>query len=137
MASETFEAFLRGCRHEPNGILKRFALLCAQGAQDSRALARLLTGAAPHASAASLEHGLNVLARLDTRRALQAFAGPQLHLFAGADGLVPGEVASELLALLPDVEVGLVEQASHALLLEAPHELAAAIQAFLHESGDD
>ncbi|MCY1397384.1 Pimeloyl-[acyl-carrier protein] methyl ester esterase [compost metagenome] len=137
MASETFEAFLQGCRNEPHTILKRFALLCAQGAGDARALARLLSSAAPHVPAASLEHGLQLLARIDTRRALQAFVGPQLHLFAGADGLVPGEVAGDLLALLPDIEVGLVEQASHALLLEAPHELAAAIQAFLHESGDD
>lgn len=137
MASETFEAFLLGCQSEPQATLKRFALLCAQGAQDARGLTRLLNGAAPHVPSASLEHGLAVLAGLDTRRALQAFAGPQLHLFAGADGLVPAEVAGELLALLPDVEVGLVEQASHALLLEAPHELAAAIQAFLHESGDD
>lgn len=137
MASETFEAFLQGCRSEPHATLKRFALLCVQGAQDARGLARLLNGAAPHVPPASLEQGLAVLAKLDTRRALQAFAGPQLHLFAGADGLVPAEVAGELLALLPDVEVGLIEQASHALLLEAPHELAAAIQAFLHESGDD
>ena len=45
--------------------------------------------------------------------------------------------ASELLALLPDVEIGLIEQASHAFLLEDPHGVAGAIQAFLHESGDD
>ena len=74
---------------------------------------------------------------MDTRPALQAFNGPQLHLFAGTDGLVPAEAASALLALLPDIEVGLIEQACHAFLLQAPHELAAAIQVFLHESGDD
>ena len=62
---------------------------------------------------------------------------PQLHLFAGLDALVPESVATQVMALLPDVEVGLIEQASHAFLLEAPHELAAAIQAFLHELGDD
>jgi pimeloyl-[acyl-carrier protein] methyl ester esterase len=42
-----------------------------------------------------------------------------------------------LLALLPDVEIGLIEQAGHAFLLEDPHGVAGAIQAFLHESGDD
>ena len=31
----------------------------------------------------------------------------------------------------------LIEQASHAFLLEDPHGVAGAIQAFLHESGDD
>ncbi|NVL52935.1 hypothetical protein F2S72_28080 [Pseudomonas syringae pv. actinidiae] len=50
---------------------------------------------------------------------------------------MPAEAAGDLLALLPDVEVGLIEQAGHAFLLENPHGVAAAIQAFLHESGDD
>jgi pimeloyl-[acyl-carrier protein] methyl ester esterase len=42
-----------------------------------------------------------------------------------------------LFTLLPDIEIGLIEQASHAFLLEDPHGLAGAIQAFLHECGDD
>ena len=135
MQPELFEAFVDGCRQSPQATLKRFSMLCAQGAEgDARALARLLSAAAPHTQ---LEPGLLVLAKLDIRAALQAFRGPQLHLFAGGDGLVPAEVAGELLALLPDVEIGLIEQASHAFLLEDPHEIAACIQAFLHESGDD
>jgi pimeloyl-[acyl-carrier protein] methyl ester esterase len=138
MHGETFDAFLAGCVADPQATLKRFSLLCAQGAaQDPRGLSRLLNGGAPAASAASLRHGLELLASLDIRAALQGFAGPQLHLFGGHDGLVPAEAASDLLTLLPDVEIGLIEQASHAFLLEDPHGLAAAIQAFLHESGDD
>lgn len=137
MPAATFEAFLSGCQADPKDTLKRFALLCAQGAQDLRGLSRLLVAAAPLATAAHLVDGLRVLASLDTRTALQTFAGPQLHLFAGQDSLVPAEVAGELLALLPDVEIGLIEQASHAFLLEDPHGVAGAIQAFLHESGDD
>lgn len=81
--------------------------------------------------------GLELLAQLDTREALQAFRGPQLHVFAGLDELVPCEAGTELLKLLPDVEVGLIEQAGHAFLLDNPHGVAAAIQAFLHECGDD
>jgi pimeloyl-[acyl-carrier protein] methyl ester esterase len=68
---------------------------------------------------------------------VQAFAGPQLHLFAGTDALVPAGAAPALLELLPDVEIGLIDHASHAFALERPHEVAAAIQAFLHEAGDD
>ena len=117
--------------------LKRFSLLCAQGAEDPRGLSRLLSGGAPSTSGTVLMAGLELLAQLDTRKALQAFRGPQLHLFAGLDGLVPAEAASALLTLLPDVEIGLIEQASHAFLLEDPHGVAGAIQAFLHESGDD
>lgn len=137
MAGETFDAFLAGCQADPRTTLKRFSLLCAQGAEDPRGLSRLLLGGAPNTAPAVLMSGLELLARLDTREALQAFRGPQLHLFAGLDGLVPAETAGELLALLPDVEIGLIEQASHAFLLEDPHGVAGAIQAFLHECGDD
>ncbi|VVO02289.1 alpha/beta fold hydrolase [Pseudomonas fluorescens] len=137
MPAETFDAFLAGCNADPRGTLKRFALLCAQGAADSRGMTRLLLGGAPHTAPAVLMSGLELLAQLDTRQALQSFRGPQLHLFAGLDGLVPAEAAGDLLVLLPDVEIGLIEQASHAFLLEDPHGVAGAIQAFLHESGDD
>ncbi|MGH8348990.1 MAG: alpha/beta fold hydrolase, partial [Pseudomonas sp.] len=98
---------------------------------------RLLLAGAPHSTAAVLLSGLELLAQMDTRQALQTFRGPQLHLFAGLDGLVPAEAAEALLALLPDVEIGLIEQAGHAFLLEDPHGVAGAIQAFLHECGDD
>ena len=97
----------------------------------------MLLGAAPQVAADTLLAGLDLLAALDTRAALQSFAGPQLHLFAGLDCLVPADAAAALLALLPDVEIGLIDTASHAFVLERPHEVAAAIQAFLHEASDD
>lgn len=138
MPAQTFDAFLAGCSANPQSTLKRFSLLCAQGAvEDPRSLSRLLSAGAPEASADALRHGLELLAQLDIRAALQTYAGPQLHLYAGHDALVPAEVAGDVLTLLPDVEVGLIEAASHAFPLEDPHELAAAIQAFLHESPDD
>src|SRR5207253_10143084 len=52
-------------------------------------LARLLLGGAPNTPPSALLSGLELLAQLDTRQALQSFRGPQLHLFAGLDGLVP------------------------------------------------
>lgn len=137
MPTATFEAFLSGFAEAPHSTFKRFCLLCTQGAVDPRPMAQLLLSGAPKNSPSTLLAGLELLGRMDTRQALQAFNGPQLHLFAGLDAMVPAEAANGLLGLLPDVEVGLVEQASHAFLLEAPHELAAAIQAFLHELGDD
>jgi pimeloyl-[acyl-carrier protein] methyl ester esterase len=137
MPEATFAAFLRSCEENPESCLKRFSLLCAQGAADARGLGRLLAASAPHSSAAQLLIQLQLLAALDTRAALQAFTGPQLHLFAGADALLPAGAASALLALVPDVEVGLIEHASHAFVLERPHEVAAALSAFLHEAKDD
>lgn len=137
MPAQDFSAFLQGCEQNPDATLKRFSLLCAQGGEEPRSLARQLAASAPRNEAANLLRGLHVLAALDTRAALQTFSGPQLHLFAGADALVPAEAAGALLELLGDVEVGLIEQACHAFVLERPHEVAAAIQGFLHESGDD
>ncbi|WP_210641538.1 MULTISPECIES: alpha/beta fold hydrolase [unclassified Pseudomonas] len=137
MVGETFDGFLAGCAADPRQTLKRFSLLCAQGCGDPRGLSRLLLAGAPSTSPEVLMAGLELLAQLDTRQALQSFRGPQLHLFAGLDALVPAEAAGELLVLLPDVEIGLIEQAGHGFLLEDPHGVAGAIQAFLHESGDD
>ncbi len=137
MPAETFNAFRQGCAADAAATLKRFALLCAQGAADARGLSRQLLAAAPQVQPAALLAGLGLLANLDTRAALQTFVGPQLHLFAGSDALVPASAAQALLALLPDIEIGLIDAASHAFPLERPHEVAAAIQAFLHEAGDD
>ena len=137
MPASDFAAFLHGCAQSPEATLKRFTLLCAQGGEEPRSLARQLAAGAPGHTPGTLLQGLQVLAALDTRAALQAFGGPQLHLFAGADALVPAEAAGALLELLGDVEVGLIEQACHAFVLERPHEVAAAIGGFMHESGDD
>ncbi|KJZ56520.1 MULTISPECIES: alpha/beta fold hydrolase [Pseudomonas fluorescens group] len=137
MPAETFDAFLAGCHADSQVTLKRFGLLCAKGAEEPRGLSRLLVSGAPNTPSSVLMPGLELLAQLDTREALLAYRGPQLHLFAGLDGLVPAEAASDLLALLPDVEIGLIEQAGHAFLLEDPHGVAGAIQAFLHEYVDD
>ena len=137
MSGETFDAFLAGCHADSQVTLKRFGLLCAKGAADPRGLARLLVSGAPNTSSNVLMSGLELLAQLDTRDALMGYRGPQLHLFAGLDELVPAEAASDLLSLLPDVEIGLIEQAGHAFPLEDPHGVAGAIQAFLHECVDD
>ncbi len=136
MPAETFEAFLAACEADPKTLLKRFASLCAQGAADPRGLSRRLAVAEP-TSTQTLVEGLHVLAELDTRAALQAFAGPQLHLFAGNDSLVPVGAVSALRELLPEAEIGLVEQTSHAFMLEDSQRVAGAIQAFLRERGFD
>ncbi|MEW2924670.1 alpha/beta fold hydrolase [Pseudomonas juntendi] len=137
MAEDTFGTFLDGCRSHTQVTLKRFRSLCSDGAQQPRTLLRQLGVGVPDTDPLYLATGLEVLAKLDTRDALQAYGGPQLHLFADSDALVPGEAAKALSELLPDVEVGLVEDSSHAFLLEYPQELAAGIKSFLHESGDD
>lgn len=136
MPATTFADFRAGCAADAPATLKRFSLLCAQGAAEPRVLGRRLLADAPVQDAAHLLAGLDVLAALDTRAALLAFGGAQLHLFADADALVPVEVVGEVQSLLGDAESGIVDSASHAFVLERPHEAAAAMLAFLREVAD-
>ncbi|NQD93056.1 alpha/beta fold hydrolase [Pseudomonas sp. CrR25] len=136
MPQADFAAFQESCRQAPEQALKRFTLLVAQGAKDSRTLARQLQVALPATAPAVLDAGLRLLAVLDTRAALQGYTGPQLHLFAGHDALVPPSAAEALLEWLPDVEVSTVTGASHGLPLECPDGVAAAMLHFMRE-GDD
>lgn len=133
MPAATFSAFQQGCASDMAGTLKRFALLCSQGGGDPRGLSRQLSVAAPEQAAELLLAGLEVLAALDTRAALATVAGPQLHLFAAGDALVPKQTAAALLTLLPALNVALMRGMSHAFLLERPQEAASVIQVFMRE----
>lgn len=137
MAQATFDGFLASCEADPRSTLKRFALLCAQGGADVRGLSRLLGRCTSTAAGDALTNGLQLLAQLDSRSALQRFQGPQLHLLAAQDALVPAQVAGALSAFRPGAQVSLIERASHAFVLEDPAALAAVIHAFLHGCPDE
>jgi len=136
MPVETFAAFRDGFARSDIATLKRFTLLCAQGCGDARGQARQLGQGVPALDPAQLMAGLDVLAALDNRAALAGFAGPQLHLLAELDAVVPAEAAARLLALLPAGEVDVIEQTGHAFVLEQPEALAAMIAEFIREAGD-
>ena len=136
MAAATFAAFRAGCAADAAATLRRFAMLCAQGGVDARALGRQLQQCLPAQEPAHLLAGLDVLAALDNRAALASFAGPQLHLLAEADALLPASAAEALLALLPAGEVDVLEGCSHACVAEQPQALAALIDEGVREAGN-
>ena len=137
MAAETFNAFRAGCAAAPAATARRFALLCSQGCSEARSLGRQL-GAQPASSDAEvLVAGLDVLAALDNRAALQQLTGRQLHLLASEDALLPVAAAADLLQLLDDGEVDVLENSGHAFVLEQPAALAALLADFLREVSDD
>ncbi|MES2819552.1 MAG: transporter, partial [Pseudomonadota bacterium] len=70
MPAETFTQFRHDCAVDASATLKRFALLCARGAEEARGLSLQLLATAPAAVQESLLAGLDVLAALDTRAAL-------------------------------------------------------------------
>ncbi|MFB8830872.1 alpha/beta fold hydrolase [Azotobacter sp. CWF10] len=137
MTQDTFTAFRDGCAQDAGAILKRFALLCSQGCAEARGLSRLLNQGIPAEETAQRLAGLAVLAALDNRAALAAFAGPQLHLLAEADALVPAAAAEPLQTLLPRGAVERLAGTGHAFVLERPQALAARLAAFIREADDD
>lgn len=136
MPEQVFQRFQQGCQADAAQTLKRFALLCAQGSA-SRGLVRQLQSAVSLDAPNALQAGLSLLAQLDIRGALQQFTGPQLHLLAGADALVPAQAALALLNELGDVEVELIEDVSHAFVLEQAQAVAARVLTFLGRATDD
>ncbi|WP_312271972.1 alpha/beta fold hydrolase [Pseudomonas sp.] len=136
MSRSVFTDFYEACTLDAELTLKRFTHLVSQGARDRKTLARLLQVALPETSGEVAVAGLELLAQLDTREALQAYSGPQLHLFASNDALVPVSAAQALTDEIPDIEVHLFEPASHGLPLERPDEIAAAIERFIYEGRD-
>ncbi len=136
MSAQTYAAFYEGCQENAGPTLNRFAMLCAQGCADTRGLSRQLQGHLVTGDEPALLAGLRLLASLDNRATLTAFSGPQLHLLAEQDALVPAAVASELLALLPAGEVDVLEGCGHAFVLEQADALAALMLDFIREACD-
>lgn len=128
MAASTFRIFRDSYQQSPSATLKRFAMLCSQGAVDARSLSRSLTATAGGVDSLA---GLDLLATLDTREALQRFSGPQLHVFADADALVPVSAAAAVQALQPDATVHCMSGASHAFVLEQVADVAALLSRFM------
>ena len=119
MPMDTFTAFRQLCAEDLAAGLKRFVLLCSQGAAQPRALSRQLLEAAAVADSGCALAGLDLLAELDNRAAISAFAGPQLHLFAEQDALVPSLALSRVRALNAQATVEFFGHSHAGLIVEA------------------
>lgn len=136
MPAGIYAAFYQGCEANAGAALKRFSMLCAQGAADARGLSRQLHANLLTTDEASLRAGLRVLAALDNRTALSTFSGPQLHLLAEQDALVPVAAGESLLALLPTGHVSVLKGCGHAFVFEQADTLAMLMLDFIREASD-
>lgn len=136
MSAQTYAAFYESCQENPGATLKRFAMLCAQGGADARGLSRQLQSHLSSSDESALLAGLRLLASLDSRAALAAYSGPQLHLLAEQDALVPAAAGDALLALLPAGEVDVLEECGHAFVREQADALATLMLDFIREASD-
>ncbi|MCK9534633.1 MAG: alpha/beta fold hydrolase [Pseudomonas sp.] len=135
MPQATFNAFRQLCHQDLGAGVKRFALLCSQGALQPRQLSRQLQDMAVLTDAGSALAGLDLLAELDNRAAIRHFAGRQLHVLAEADALLAPEAAALLQGLNPQAQVELLGQ-SHASVLAEPQLLAQRLSAFIQGGAD-
>ncbi|ALN17576.1 alpha/beta fold hydrolase [Ectopseudomonas mendocina] len=136
MPAQTYAAFYESCQDNAGATLKRFAMLCAQGGADARGLSRQLQRHLSSSDESALLAGLRLLASLDSRAALAAYSGPQLHLLAEQDALVPAAAGDALLALLPAGEVDVLEECGHAFVREQADALATLMLDFIREASD-
>ncbi len=132
MPADTFKAFFSDAREKPEKILKRFALLVAQGAAEPRELSRHLRWS--DADPLQRLNHLALLGVLDNRIHLRRCEQPVLHCLAAQDALVPVGVASELQALNAQAWVVVHPQSSHALPLQQPQWLAQQIAGWVQQA---
>ncbi len=137
MPAATFEAFYQGVEASPAQALKRFCGLEAQGDVAERSLLKQLRRQNQDYFDSFDERwlsALGLLAELDNSAQLQRLEVPQLHLFGGADALVPVAAAEQLRSRLPEVTVQIAADAGHALHQSQPEWVLAKIKSFLPSS---
>jgi len=129
MPEATFRRFCTDFSENPEATLSRFDVLVSQGSASKRELARQLADCHLPARHPSLLAGLELLATLDSRPALQSFACVQRHFFAAQDALLPARCTQALADLLPakNTSSQLCTNNGHALPLVESQYLAAQI----------
>ncbi len=136
MPDPVFRDFEAAYRRDPAATLRRFDALQAAGVPHPRSLLRALRRMRRDRPATGLAAGLGWLAALDQRPQAATPAQPRLHLFGGADRLVPAECAARLAELAGSAgQVDVVAGVSHLLPLQAPALVAERIRAFLERAG--
>jgi len=129
----TFRRFCEGFKENPEATLSRFDLLVSQGSANKREVARQLAALHLPAQHPSLLAGLELLAKLDTRPALQQFEGAQAHLLASRDAFLPAAFASQACFALrkllspANVSIGEYGHTGHALPISACKRLASSL----------
>jgi pimeloyl-[acyl-carrier protein] methyl ester esterase len=136
MESGVLESFACALGKDPQGALRRFSLLQAQGDVASPRVVRHLRAALSGCRApdtTTLERGLNILLGSDLRSSLHAVKQPVLVLHGSRDRLVPRAAAGYLGRRLYAARLFMQRDSAHAPFLSRPGAVAAALREFLDE----
>lgn len=126
--------FSAGFSVDPQGTLKLFSGLLAQGDAQERALLKRLRAAttpAPAPTTAGWRAALDLLSQLDLRATFAGLSQPGLHIFGAADALVPAAAATAVQQINPQQRVVVVPVAAHAVHWSQPEQVAQLIHQFM------
>lgn len=113
MTPSDFAAFQHALAQDPRVRLRRFLGLQVSGGDNERELLRWLRQQPVAEDNDVLAWGLDLLAQLDMRNALQTSMLPGAHIFGSCDALVPAQVAFEVSKLAPAHFSILIDGAAH------------------------
>jgi malonyl-CoA O-methyltransferase len=126
--------FSAGFSADPQGTLKLFSGLLAQGDAQERALLKRLRAAtrpAPAPTTVGWRAALDLLSQLDLRATFAGLSQPGLHIFGAADALVPAAAAAAVQQLNPQQRVVVVPAAAHAVHWSQPEQVTQLIHQFM------
>lgn len=113
MTQRDFDEFQNAIAQNPQTALKRFLGLQVRGGDNERELLRWLRRQSAAENSIALMWGLDLLAQLDVRTALQSSSQLAVHLYGSSDALVPAQVAFEVGTLAPKHWSVLIDGAAH------------------------
>jgi pimeloyl-[acyl-carrier protein] methyl ester esterase len=120
-----------GIRMDPIATIKRFITILNQNDINARDIAKNLSGASS-APVSCLENGLDLLKHTDLRSIVPDIRQPALLLHGALDTLMPLSAAQWLNKHIPNSELFVLEDASHAPFLSNSEQSAKIIVDFLN-----
>jgi pimeloyl-ACP methyl ester carboxylesterase len=102
---------------------------------EDRALVEIIRGMAERTGVEGyIRQQQAVMSRADTREDLKRFGCPTLVLCGREDAITPLAMSIEMAELIPDARLTVIENCGHLSTLEKPHEVNAALRAWLQSS---
>ncbi len=133
---ESLDAFASQLNENCQATLHRFLSLQVNNLPDYKTLLKTLKAAIMECNAPdkeTLQGGLEILKQADLRPALSNISVPISVILGARDTLVPVNAGQNMQALLPKIELTIVDRAGHVPFLSHPEEIVAIISRFMGE----
>lgn len=133
-SKEIFDIFSSSLIKKPLTAIKRFIKLQTQGAEPSKEINNFLRGIVRNGnegSTAGLMAGLDILRHNDLRGLLKNLACPLMMMLGEKDQLVPLEAGNQSIKINPEIDLRVIDGATHVPFLSHPHEVSRVLGQFI------